>query len=81
MNAQATTLRRLTVAETALVSGGFNGDEFIWSAASGAAIGAPVGAVLLGPVNMFYGAFVGGFVGSFFGGAYYVGSELIDYCF
>jgi hypothetical protein len=81
MDAEPAPLYTLTPAEAALVSGGFDSNEFLASAAYGAAYGAPIGAVLLGPINTLYGAAMGALLGGFFGGGYYVGSELIDYCF
>lgn len=81
MNAHSMNLRTLAPEELALVSGGFSADEFLASAGAGAVIGAFIGITLLGTMNLGYGAGMGAFVGGFFGGAYYVGGELIDYCF
>ena len=81
MTTQPQALRTLTSAEAARVTGGFSADEFLSYSITGAAVGAPVGAVLLGSVSMLYGAAMGAFIGGFFGGAYYAGSELFDYCF
>ena len=81
MNARRTAMRTLTPAEAALVGGGFDYGDFLASSAAGAAVGLPAGALLLGPINPYYGAALGAFVGGFFGGAYYAGSELLAYCF
>ena len=75
------TLRPLTPAEAALVGGGFDVNDLAASALAGAAYGAPVGAMLMGPISPYFGVFMGAIVGGFFGGGYYLGSELIDYCF
>ena len=79
MDAQA--FRTLTHAEAASVSGGFDMDELTASAVAGAAYGAPIGAMLMGPISPYFGGFMGAMIGGFFGSGYYVGSELIDYCF
>lgn len=77
----ALTLRTLTPAEAASVGGGFDFNELTESALAGAAYGAPIGAMLLGPISPYFGAFMGAMLGSIYGGAYYVGSEFLDYCF
>ena len=81
MNGHTGTMRTLSSAESATVSGGFDNAEFAGSVVAGAALGAPVGAALLAPVGIVFGTAAGAFVGGFFGGAGYAVSELIDYCF
>jgi hypothetical protein len=74
-------LRTLTPAEAASVGGGFDVNELAASALAGAAYGAPIGALLMGPISPYLGGFMGAMIGGFFGGGYYLGSELVDYCF
>jgi hypothetical protein len=81
MDGQTATFRTLTPAERAAVGGGFDYNEFLGSVAVGAFYGAPAGAVLLSPMSPYFGAAMGAFIGGFFGAGYYVGGELIDYCF
>ena len=81
MNGHTGTMRTLSSAESATVSGGYDHAEFAGNVVAGAALGAPIGAALLAPVGIAYGTVMGAFVGGFFGGAHYAVNELIDYCF
>jgi hypothetical protein len=81
VNGHAGTMRTLSNAESARVSGGFDNAELAGSIVAGAAIGAPMGAALLAPVGIVFGTAAGAFVGGFFGAAHYAVNELIDHCY
>lgn len=81
MNGHTGTMRTLSNAESARVSGGYDNAEFAGSVVAGGMIGAPAGAALLAPFGIVLGTAAGAFVGGFFGAAHYAVSELIDCCF
>jgi hypothetical protein len=71
--------RELTLAETAIVSGG----DFSWeglgaSMLGGVVVGAWIGATAFGFAYLGPGAIAGGFAGGLVGGADYVFGELVD---
>jgi hypothetical protein len=76
MDGCAVTIRELTAAETAFVSGGFSWGELAGHMAVGAGVGALVGAAGAG-----VGAGPGALGGFLIGGIEYCFGELIDYCF
>ena len=77
MDAYAITMRELTAAETALVSGG----DFSWGELGGhMLLGAGVGG-LAGAAAAGVGAGPGALGGFLLGGIEYCFGELIDYCF
>jgi S-DNA-T family DNA segregation ATPase FtsK/SpoIIIE len=80
------TMRELGATETRQVSGGeFSYDGLLASVAGGAITGAVIGAsagfALFGAYGFGPGAGIGGGVGGLVGSGYYLGSELLDYCF
>ena len=77
MDGCAMTMRELTAAEAAFVSGGeFTWGEFFGHMAAGATVGALAGAAAAG-----VGAGPGALGGALIGGIEYCFSEIIDYCF
>ena len=76
MDGCAMTMRELTAAETACVSGGdFTWGEFFGHMAAGALVGGMAGAAAAG-----VGAGPGAMGGALIGGIEYCFGEIIDYC-
>jgi hypothetical protein len=76
MDGQVMTVRELTAAELAFVSGGWSWGEFVGHVAVGAGAGA-----LGGLAGAGLGAGPGAIGGGLLGGIEYCFGELIDYCF
>lgn len=76
MDGYAITMRELTAAETAFVSGGWSWGEFFGHMAVGATVGGMVGAAGAG-----LGIGPGALGGALIGGIEYSFGELIEYCF
>jgi hypothetical protein len=72
----AMTMRELTAAEAAFVSGGFSWGELVGHMAIGAGAGA-----LIGLAGAGLGAGPGALGGALIGGIEYSLGELVDYCF
>ena len=77
MGTCALTLRELTAAETALVSGG----EFAWDAFFGHVAGGAIAGGLAGMVAGGIGLGPGALAGGLLGGIEYSVSSLLEYCF